>query len=144
MASYSEAGKLIYQYAKEKNMSIAQLAKATKISYSHLSNMMRGIKNINSKQCNKIGNELRLNGFEKSKLREAVFISNSSMIIPTKNKQLFILKLIYLIVQKSPYISQEQAENCVKIISNGKPSKNDRISNVEKAQNEPQNNFNRK
>ena len=90
MKGQSEAGKLIYQYTYNKNVSITELAASMKISYAHLSNMLRGNKRINNNQLQKICNILNLNREERAKLREAVFISNPSIIISTKDKRLYI------------------------------------------------------
>lgn len=143
MKGQSEAGKLIYQYTYNKNVSITELAASMKISYAHLSNMLRGNKRINNNQLQKICNILNLNREERAKLREAVFISNPSIIISTKDKRLYILRFLYLLIQKAPSLSQAQIDECKKIIQSNPQKDEQKI--VKQENKEPNNkNFNNK
>ena len=113
---YTEAGKLIIQYARNKNMSLFDLAAAAKISYPHLSNMLRGTKRMNDSNVQKICNALKLNREERISVKEAVFVSNPNIIIPTTDKRLYLLKFIFLLLQRCNNISQQQIDECRKII----------------------------
>ena len=46
MKNYTVFGMLILHLAADRNMSVTDIAKQTKISYPHLSNMLRGEKNV--------------------------------------------------------------------------------------------------
>lgn len=142
MNKKTEAGGLIHKYSNEKGISIMEISKRTKMSYGFICKCMRGEKIINDKNYNKICNALNLNRTERNELKEAVFISNSPTYIDTTNKKVYILKFIYLLCQRSSFITQEQINQCIKIIGD-KPGEQQN-SKQQKPYNQYQKSYNNK
>lgn len=118
MKKYTPAGKLIKAYATMKNYSIADLSDLSGISYSHLTNLMRGERVIEKKHIVKISDTLELNHNQREELRERVFISNKKIILNNEKGDIpnYILKLIYSIIKKRHNISKEMVTKCMDII----------------------------
>ena len=118
MKDYTTFGMLIMHFAADRNMSIADIAKETKISYPHLSNMLRGEKSVTPESLNKICGSLKLNRQERSKLREAAFIS--SKIIKIENDgsiPYYTLRFVYFLLQKKNNLSKADIEQCKQMLS---------------------------
>ena len=114
------ASSLLVQYAKDKRVSVKELAERTGLSYSHISNILSGVRTITPKNEKKLCSALKLTKEEQYALKEAIFISNKSIVISTKNKRDYILKLLYWVTVKSNTLSLSQVEKCIDIIRYGK------------------------
>lgn len=115
MKKYTPAGKLIKAYATMKNYSIADLSNLSGISYSHLTNLMRGERVIEKKHIVKIADALKLNHAQREELRENVFISNKKIILNNEKGDIpnYILKLIYAIIKRRHNISKDMVKECL-------------------------------
>lgn len=115
MKKYTPAGKLIKAYATMKNYSIADLSNLSGISYSHLTNLMRGERVIEKKHIVKIADALKLNHAQREELRENVFISNKKIILNNEKGDIpnYILKLIYAIIKRRHNISKDIVKECL-------------------------------
>lgn len=125
----TEAGELICKYTKNKAISFIELSQKLKISYSYLIKILIGERNITDEIYNKMCNIFNLNKFERNKLREAVFISNPFVMTTTSDKRQYILKLLYVIIQKHSIISQEQASQCIQILNDSKNQSKNNLNN---------------
>lgn len=125
----TEAGELIYKYARTKNLTLIELSQQLNISYNYLSKILIGNRDITEKIYNKMCNIFNLNKFERNKLREAVFISNPFVMTTTSDKRQYILKLLYVIIQKHSIISQEQASQCIQILNDSKNQSKNNLNN---------------
>ena len=114
------ASMLITQYARERGMSLEDISKQTGISYSHVTNLLNGVRDITPKNAKKFYTALKLSKEEQLALKEAIFISNKNITVSTKNKKEYVLKLLYWIVVKSNTLSITQAEKCMDIVRYGK------------------------
>lgn len=116
MKNYTFAGRAIAGIAIKQNMTVKDLAENCGISYSHMSNMLRGVKSIDEKTVRKIGDALELNRADRNALREAVFVSNPKVIIETNGTESYILRFIYMVLKKKNSLSKEQIRKCWDII----------------------------
>ena len=118
MQKNTPAGKLIKTYATMNNYSIADLSNLSGISYSHLTNLMRGERVIEKKHIVKIADALKLNHAQREELRENVFISNKKIVLNNEKGDIpnYILKLIYLIIKRRHNISKDMVKECMNII----------------------------
>lgn len=116
----TRASELITHYAKEKGITLKELAKLTGLSYSHIINILNGSRDITPKILKTICSALKLTKDEQYALKEAVFISNKEIIISTKNKREYVLKLLYWVTVKSNTLSLSQVEKCIDIVRYGK------------------------
>lgn len=80
------ASSLLVQYAKDKRVSVKELAERTGLSYSHIINVLNGTRDITPKIEKKLCFALKLTKEEQYALKEAIFISNKSIVISTKIK----------------------------------------------------------
>ena len=117
MKNYTVFGVLLLHFAADRNMSIADISKASKISYTHLSNMLRGEKNVTQEALKKISDSLHLSRQERAKLKEAAFMSAKVIRIENKGIPYYVLRLIYLLLQKKNNLSKAAVEECKKILS---------------------------
>ena len=118
MQKNTPAGKLIKTYATMNNYSIADLSNLSGISYSHLTNLMRGERVIEKKHIVKIADALKLNHAQREELRENVFISNKKIVLNNEKGDIpnYILKLIYAIIKRRHNISKDMVKKCLDII----------------------------
>ena len=117
MKNYTVFGMLLLHFAADRNMSIADISKASKISYSHLSNMRRGEKSVTQEALKKISDSLHLSSKERAKLKEAAFMSAKVIRIENNGIPYYVLRLIYLLLQKKNNLSKAAVEECKKILS---------------------------
>ena len=118
MKNYTVFGMLILHLAADRNMSVTDIAKQTKISYPHLSNMLRGEKNVTPESLKKICCSLKLNRQERSKLREAAFISSRIIKIDNDGSiPYYTLRMIYFLLRKKNTLSKADIEQCKQILS---------------------------
>ena len=118
MKNYTVFGMLILHFAADRNMSVADIAKQTKISYPHLSNMLRGEKGVTQDSLKKICNSLKLNRQERSKLREAAFISGKVIKIDNDGSiPYYTLRFVYFLLMKKNNLSKADIEQCKQILS---------------------------
>lgn len=111
---------MIQKLAIDRNMTLKELSILVKLSYPHFMNLLNGNRDITPKIQHKIENALKLNREERYALNEAVFISNSKIIIPKNNNREYVLRLIYWINVKRNFLSQDQVDQCMSIIKNQK------------------------
>lgn len=114
------ASSLLIQFAKDRKISVKELAERTGLSYSHVVNILNGSRDITPKNEKKLCLALKLNKEEQYALKEAIFISNKDIVISTKNKRDYVLKLLYWVTVKSNTLSLSQVEKCIDIIRYGK------------------------
>ncbi len=121
----TEAGYLIKTFANQKDKELTDLASKLGVTYPHFINMLKGTKNINNKQFQKLCQLLELNKDQRFQLKEAIFLSNSEIVIPTKNKKKYLLRFYYLLSYKAQYISEDTIAKCSELINsnNKKDSK---------------------
>ena len=117
MKNYTVFGVLLLHFAADRNMSIADIARATRISYPHLSNMLRGEKNVTQEAIKRISDSLHLSRQERAKLKEAAFMSAKVIRIENEGIPYYVLRLIYLLLQKKNNLSKAAVEECKKILS---------------------------
>lgn len=118
MKNYTVFGMLILHLAADRNMSVTDIAKQTKISYPHLSNMLRGEKNVTPESLKKICSSLKLNRQERSKLREAAFISSKIIKIDNDGSiPYYTLRMIYFLLRKKNTLSKADIDQCKQILS---------------------------
>lgn len=118
MQKSTEAGKLIKQFAYNKNITVLELSKRCRVSYSYLCKMMTGLRDISDTVFNRLCGTLRLNRDERNLLKEAVYISNNKIVVITKDKRLYYLKFLYLINSKAYNLTKEQIDKCTTIVNN--------------------------
>lgn len=131
MKNYTVFGMLILHFAADRNMSVADIAKETKISYPHLSNMLRGEKNVTQDSVKKVSNALKLSRQERSKLREAAFMSNKVIRIENDGIPYYTLRLIYFLVIKKNTLSKANIEQCKKMLISKLPADQSESSSSE-------------
>lgn len=121
----TEAGYLIKTFANQKDKELTDLASKLGVTYPHFINMLKGTKNISNKQFQKLCQLLELNKDQRFQLKEAIFLSNSEIVIPTKNKKKYLLRFYYLLSYKAQYISEDTIAKCSELINsnNKKDSK---------------------
>ena len=131
MKNYTVFGMLLIHFMVDRGMSTADLAVQSKISYPHLSNMLRGEKNITQDAVKKISNTLKLSRLERSKLREAAFMSNKVIRIENDGIPYYTLRLIYFLVQKKNTLSKANVELCKKMLISKLPTDQSESSSSE-------------
>lgn len=118
MTRYTPAGSQIAQYLRARSMKLTDLSAQTGISYSHIINIMRGTRDITQETFQKICKTLKLSREERYSLKEAVFVSNSTIVIQTANKKEGILHLLYWLTVKGNYMTKEEVDQCLALARN--------------------------
>ena len=93
--------------------------------------MLRGEKNITQDAVKKISNTLKLSRLERSKIREAAFMSNKVICIENEGIPYYVLRLIYFLVQKKNTLSKANVEMCKKMLISKLPADQSESSSSE-------------
>lgn len=120
----TEAGYLIKMFANQKDKELTDLASKLGVTYPHFINMLKGTKNINNKQFQKLCQLLELNKDQRFQLKEAIFLSNSEIVISTKNKKKYLLRFYYLLSYKAQYVSEDTIAKCTELINSNNKKDN--------------------